>query len=169
MALARFVRALWVVDPAGGPPQRRGDLQVNWDAPVRTAIDELKGQVDTDAVIAAWEETLSAVEWTKVPRWVHGDLMPANLLVEDGRLTGVIDWEAFGIGDPAVDLAVAWNTLKTDARRVFRRMVQVDDATWTRGRGWALATGLVALPYYIETNPDLAANARFRIAQVLAG
>jgi aminoglycoside phosphotransferase (APT) family kinase protein len=43
----------------------------------------------------------------------------------------------------------------------------VDDASWERGRGWALWTGIVALPYYRETNPELAENAAFRIGQVL--
>jgi len=95
--------------------------------------------------------------------------MPANLLVTKGRLTGVIDWEAAGVGDPAVDLQVAWNTLSATGRAVLRRSLELDEATWARGKGWALCTGLVALPYYRETNPDLAANARFRIAEVLAG
>jgi aminoglycoside phosphotransferase (APT) family kinase protein len=43
----------------------------------------------------------------------------------------------------------------------------VDYASWERGRGWALWTGIVALPYYRETNPELAENAAFRIGQVL--
>ena len=168
-ALARFVRALWALDPAGGPPQRRGDLRLDWDGPVRAAIEELKGQVETPPLLAAWDEVLSARPWSLAPRWVHGDLMPANLVLQEGHLTGIIDWEAFGIGDPAVDLAVAWNTLTANSRSIFRRAVDVDDATWTRGRGWALATGVVALPYYVDTNPALASNARFRIAQVLGG
>jgi aminoglycoside phosphotransferase (APT) family kinase protein len=53
-------------------------------------------------------------------------------------------------------------------RRILRAELRVDDATWTRGRGWALWTGLVALPYYNETNPVLADNARYRIGEVLA-
>jgi aminoglycoside phosphotransferase (APT) family kinase protein len=88
--------------------------------------------------------------------------------VRDGRLAAVIDWGGFGVGDPAVDLPVAWNLLSGDARDVFRATLAVDDATWLRGRGWALWTGIVALPYYVETNPVLAANARYRIDQVLA-
>lgn len=94
--------------------------------------------------------------------------MPANLLVKGSRLTAVIDWGGFGLGDPAVDLMVAWNLLPASARRSFRSELGVDDATWIRGRGWALWTGLVALPYYQETNPLLTDNARYRIGQVLA-
>ena len=64
---------------------------------------------------------------------------------------------------------VAWTLLTADARRVFRAALDVDEATWDRGRGWALSTGLIALPYYKDTNPARAANARYRIGEVLAG
>jgi aminoglycoside phosphotransferase (APT) family kinase protein len=93
--------------------------------------------------------------------------MPGNLLLQGGKLTGVIDWGELGVGDPACDLMVAWNLLAVDTRSVFRAELGVDDATWARGRGWALSTGLVALPYYWTTNPVLAANARYRIREVL--
>ena len=165
-SLAALVLALWKIEPFGGPPQRRGDLR-GWDKPARDAIDALEGLLDGRALRAAWEESLAAETWSGAPRWVHADLMPANLLLESGLLSGVIDWEAAGVGDPALDLAVAWNALSAHAREVFRALVDVDEPTWIRGRGWALCTGLVALPYYIASNPELAANARFRITQVL--
>ena len=43
-----------------------------------------------------------------------------------------------------------------------------DDATWARGRGWALSVALIALPYYEQTNPVMVANARRRVVEVLA-
>ena len=91
-----------------------------------------------------------------------------NLLVRDGRLTGVIDWGSLGVGDPAVDLIPAWGALPADARDGFRAALGVDEATWTRGRGWALSIGLVALPYYVETNPVFAETARVLIRETLA-
>lgn len=51
-----------------------------------------------------------------------------------------------GVGDPACDVMVAWSFLSVNARDVFRAAAQVDDATWARGRGWALSVGLIALP-----------------------
>ena len=168
-ALAAFVSALWQLDVEDAPPQRRGDLRDQWDGPVRAAIAQLGAGIDASAAEDAWSQALAAPAWPGPPRWVHGDLMPANLLATAGRLTGVIDWEAAGVGDPAVDLMVAWNTLGREGRSIFRQSLEVDGETWARGRGWALCTGLVALPYYEKTNPELAANARFRIAQVLAG
>ena len=71
--------------------------------------------------------------------------MPGNLLVQSGTLAGVIDWGGLGLGDPACDLMVAWNLLPAGARDVFRAELGVDDATWARGRGLALWTGLLGL------------------------
>ena len=55
-----------------------------------------------------------------------------------------------------------------ESRAVFRAALSVDDATWVRGRGWALSWALIALPYYKNTNPEFAAMARRTIAEVLA-
>ena len=80
----------------------------------------------------------------------------------------MIDFGTLGSGDPAVDLIVAWNLLPVATRAVYRAALNVDDATWLRGRGWALSIALIQLPYYHETNLVLAANARYVIAEVLA-
>jgi aminoglycoside phosphotransferase (APT) family kinase protein len=165
--LARFLRALHRVGLADGPPTARGSSLGRFDDATRAALAALDGVIDTAAATAAWDVALQTPEWSDAPVWVHGDVMPANLLVRDGSLVGVIDWELLGLGDPACDLAVAWNLLRTGPREVFRAELGVDDETWARGRGWALWTGLVALPYYKETNPALADNARYRIGEVL--
>jgi aminoglycoside phosphotransferase (APT) family kinase protein len=165
--VARFVAALRRVDVAGGPPAGRGASLARWNDSTRAALSALEGIVDTDAATAAWDAALEAPAWPGPPVWVHGDLMPGNLLVQGGRLTAVIDWGGLGVGDPACDLMVTWNLFSAGPRKVFRAELGVDDATWARGRGWALWTGLVALPYYRDTNPVLADNARFRIHEVL--
>jgi hypothetical protein len=46
--------------------------------------------------------------------------------------------------------------------------VRVDDATWARGRGWALSIGLIGLPYYLDTNPEFVRYARRLIDETLA-
>ena len=105
---------------------------------------------------------------TEPPVWLHGDLQAGNLLARDGRLSGVIDFGCLGVGDPACDVMPAWAYLSADAREAFRAALPVDDATWARGRGWALSVGLIALPYYEHTNPGLAAIGRRAIDEVLA-
>jgi aminoglycoside phosphotransferase (APT) family kinase protein len=131
-------------------------------------VDALGSQVEAPAVLAAWDEALDAPVWTGPPTWFHGDLSPGNLLCRDDRLAAVIDFGSLGVGDPAVDLIVAWNLLPASARPGFRDAVDVDDATWARGRGWALSIALIQLPYYEHTNPGLTVVARRTVAEVLA-
>jgi aminoglycoside phosphotransferase (APT) family kinase protein len=138
------------------------------DQPTRAAIAASDGLVDTAAVIAIWAEALRIPPWEGPPAWAHADLSPGNLLVRDGRLAAVIDWGVAGVGDPTVDLIVAWNLLPASARPAFRAALGVDDDTWYRGRGWALSISMIQLPYYQHTNPALAANSRHVIAEVLA-
>jgi aminoglycoside phosphotransferase (APT) family kinase protein len=165
--LSRFVVALHAVDPAGAPRGNRGEPLVSRDAEVRGAIADLEGTLDTGAAMAAWEAALRVPDWRGPPMWLHGDLLSQNLLAVDGRLSAVIDWGGVGIGDPACDAAPAWTYLPAASRPLFRSALQVDDPTWARGRGWALCFGLVALPYYLETNPVLAGIARDAIEAVL--
>jgi aminoglycoside phosphotransferase (APT) family kinase protein len=166
--LAAVVRALQAARLPGAPPAGRGVPLARRDGSTRDAIAALSGMIDTDAATAAWRAALAAPEWTGRPVWVHGDLAPGNLLVANGRLTGVIDWAGAGVGDPACDMMVAWNLLPAPDRALFRDAVGADDATWLRGRGWALSVALIQLPYYRRTNPVLAASARHVIGEVLA-
>ncbi len=171
--LAQFVRALQAIDATGGPRPNpdtlgRGAPLATRDEKTREAIAACDGMIDTDAALAAWEVALAAPAWQGPPVWLHGDLQSGNLLAIDGRLTAVIDFGAMTIGDPACDLMVAWNLFTAGPRETFRQVIAVDEATWARGRGWALSPALIALPYYHETNPGLSAIARHAIAEVLA-
>jgi aminoglycoside phosphotransferase (APT) family kinase protein len=166
--LAQFVASLQQVNFADNEPSGRGERLALRDGPARSAIEALRGTVDTDAATAVWEASLRAPTWKRAPVWTHGDLIPTNLLVEKGQLTAVIDFGDLGVGDPACDLVAAWSVLSAETREVFRSALRVDDATWTRGRGWALSQALIIIPYYRNTNPVLVAVARRMIDEVLA-
>jgi aminoglycoside phosphotransferase (APT) family kinase protein len=172
--LAAFVRALWEVDPTGGPGPGdhnfgRGRPLAHRDARLREALAELDGVMDTAPMAALWEECLDAPAWDGEPRWVHGDLHGGNVLVDGGRVTGVIDWGGLGVGDPATDVMLAWTYLPASARQAFRDAVGADDAMWARGRGWALSVGAIAMPYYLERAPRIAALSRRYVEESLAG
>jgi aminoglycoside phosphotransferase (APT) family kinase protein len=166
--LARFVGQLRRIDPSGAPLSRRDTPMRLRDAEARAAIGSLRGIVDTAAATAAWETSLRAPAWDGNPAWTHGDLLPPNLLVSGGRISAVLDFGNVGMGDPAVDVIPAWSVFSNDGRDAFREGLDVDDATWTRGRGFALHQALLIIPYYPETNPALATMATRTVEAVLA-
>jgi aminoglycoside phosphotransferase (APT) family kinase protein len=171
--LARFLAALQGIDTAGGPSPGehnffRGVPLATRDAAVRSAIASLHGEMDVSAVTEAWEAALRAPEWEGPPVWIHGDFADGNLLTNGGRFSAVIDWGGLAVGDPACDLIAAWSFLSGEAREIFRTALSIDDATWARGRGWALSVALIALPYYWTTNPVRVDYSWHRIGEVLA-
>jgi aminoglycoside phosphotransferase (APT) family kinase protein len=171
--LAGFVCALMKIDPTGGPAPGehnfwRGVPLADRDEETRRCIAQCEGLIDTAAVIAAWEADLQAPVWDQPPVWIHGDIDPGNLLVVDGRLSAVIDWGGLAVGDPCYELQPAWNLFRGESRGAYRETLGFDDATWRRGRAFALSTAMVALPYYLNTNPVMVKMARHMIDEVLA-
>lgn len=171
--LAHFIAALQRIDATDGPPpgehnSARGEPLAIRDTRTREAIATLQGTLDADVVTAVWDTAIEAPPWPGPPVWIHGDLQSGNLLAQRGQLCAVIDFGCLGVGDPACDVMAAWLCLSAETRDVFRAILKVDDATWTRARGWALTFGLIALPYYQSTNPVLAGIARRAIDETVA-
>jgi aminoglycoside phosphotransferase (APT) family kinase protein len=65
-----------------------------------------------------------------------------------------LDFGSLGIGDPTVDLIVAWEVLDSAARDVFREATGIDEASWLRARAWALSLAMMNIRYYWRTMPD---------------
>ena len=128
----------------------------------------MEGEIDISRVTSVWDQVSHLPSWNKAPVWVHGDFLPGNIVVQNDRLTAVIDFSDLGIGDPACDLVIAWSLLNSHSRKIFREHLEnIDDDTWERGRGWALSIALIMLPYYKNSNPTLATLARRMIEHVL--
>jgi aminoglycoside phosphotransferase (APT) family kinase protein len=142
----------------------RGDPLASLDDTTRRNVaacrDIPRLDVDLDAALEIWDQAIAlrtrGVRTTT--RWYHGDLLAENLLVRDGRLAAVLDFGGLGVGDPTVDLVVAWELLDPSSREVFRRAVGVDETSWLRGRAWALGLALMTFPYYWSTMPDRCAS-----------
>jgi aminoglycoside phosphotransferase (APT) family kinase protein len=190
--LAEFLRALQGFTPAPAPapadpptptnPQppshpptadASGELAAqplaDRNAETRTAIAAVDGVFDAAALTKVWDAALEAPEWDRPAVWFHGDFHTGNLLTVDGRLSAVIDFGGLGLGDPACDLTIAYTLLTARTRAVFRDALGLDEAAWTRGRGWALATGLNAYTSYAETNPRVAEQTTRQIREALIG
>ncbi|MDQ1084515.1 MULTISPECIES: aminoglycoside phosphotransferase family protein [Microbacterium] len=147
--LAHVLVALRRTDATGGPAPGqhsafRGDPVSQWDEQVTRRFDLLDGS-QRDRARGVWRDAL-AVEFTGPPVWLHGDVAIGNLLVDTShRLSAVIDFGCSAVGDPACDTVIHWTQFRGPARRVFRDVLDLDDATWARGAGWTLWKGLIML------------------------
>ncbi|MFV8185541.1 aminoglycoside phosphotransferase family protein [Streptomyces spinosirectus] len=179
--LAGFITALQAADATGGPgPEQSnafrgvplGDARdsIAAEARVRPKIEALRGTdlVDTDVLAEVWDAALAAPAWKRAPVWIHGDLDAGNFLTRNGRLSAVIDFGTLAVADPAVDLVPAWKFLPARAREVFREAVGADDATWARGRGWALAGSLpVPEDPFFRDHPQRITAALHHLEQII--
>ena len=161
--LAEFLAALQSVDTTGGPrpgPHNwyRGGTLRTYDGQAQRALTTLDGHVDVNLAREIWQRALAARSDGE-DSWFHGDVAPGNLLLNDGELAAVIDFGTCGVGDPACDLAIAWTLLTADGRQAFRNRLSVDEATWARGRGWALWKTLVTCSHTLGDADEPAANA----------
>lgn len=173
--LAQFVTELREMEV---PPGAADDETLAWyrglplaslDSDFRDAAAEcrvLDLAIDTDEALRVWDRAVEAsFAAESTVGWYHGDLLAENLLLDDaGRLAAVLDFGGLAIGNPTVDLIVAWEVLDEEGRRDFRRALDVDDATWTASRGWALLIALITFPYYSATMPRRCAD-RLAMAQ----
>lgn len=164
--LAHFVHCLRILPVQAAPRGGRQPL-AEVDDETRAAIAVSAGLVDGEAARTAWGQALCAPVWDGAPVWIHGDLIPSNLLVQGGRLHAVIDFGSVGVGDPAMDLIPAWSVLGPAGRAAYRRALAVDEGTWQRGRGYALHQALLIIPYYAVSNPAFTAEAQRTVQQVL--
>jgi aminoglycoside phosphotransferase (APT) family kinase protein len=171
-ALAGFLNALRRVDATGGPApgehnSYRGGPLSTYEEEALQAVDALGDEVPAGAVRRVWDDAMST-SWDREPVWVHGDVAVGNLLVRDAQLGAVIDFGSSGVGDPACDTVIAWTFLSGPSRARFRAALDVDRATWSRGRGWALWKALISLVGHLERDAPEAALARRDIDQVVA-
>lgn len=163
--LCALISALQRVSPAGAPPGR-GIPLTERDHEIRHWLARFDGD---PRVTAEWERALAAPPWDGPPVWHHGDLDARNWLIRDGRIIGVIDWGAMGVGDPACDVMVAWKLHSPAARDAFREALPTDAATWERARGWVLSQAVAILAYYTpENNPTLFHEAESWLELVLS-
>ena len=164
--MARFITALHEIDLPDPPMCPRAAPLADSDELTRWGISELREEFDAETLTTIWDEALAAPPWPGPPVWVHADLTDGNILVRDGRIVAVIDWSFLGRAEPANDLDVAWDLFSGPSRQAFRELLEIDDATWARARGWAVKS-VIGVLYYRETNPGIVARCRRRLASVI--
>jgi aminoglycoside phosphotransferase (APT) family kinase protein len=121
---------------------------------MRTCFRRSEGLLDVAPLERLWDG------FRELPRTApdvmsHGDLIPGNVLVAGGRLTGILDGGGFGPADPALDLVAAWHLLDDGPRDALRAVLGSDDLEWARGRAWAFAQAMGLVWYYAASGPAL--------------
>jgi aminoglycoside phosphotransferase (APT) family kinase protein len=171
-AVGGFLGALHVPAPAEAPANPfRGVPLAERASTFAANLALIDGQVDRDAALRAWVAALAAPGYYGPPVWLHGDLHPANILVNDGLVSGVIDFGDITAGDPASDLSVAWMLLPASGHASFWSAYQAaggraGDAVRARARGWALNLAVVFLAHS-EDNPVIRQVGRRTLSTVL--
>jgi aminoglycoside phosphotransferase (APT) family kinase protein len=151
--LGRFLQALHRPAPPDAPLNPWRGVPLSHRAPsMADHITRVGDRLDRVRVLAAWEHLVRTPPWPAAPLWIHGDVHPGNLVLRDGRMSAVIDFGDLAAGDPATDLSVAWMTMSASVRLAFRDAARssdspIDDDTWARARGWALALGVAYLAH----------------------
>ena len=146
-SLAQFLRALHRAAPDEAPanPTHGGALSTHANG-IEDWLAVLAAGDRAAAARQIWDDAIASPEWDRAPSWVHGDLHPANVVVADGTLSGVIDFGELCAGDPAADLAAAWVLLPAGtAPRFLDAYGIADDAMIRRARGWAVLRALVLI------------------------
>lgn len=140
--LAKFLKELEAITdvpgPAPGPHNWwRGDHVSVYDKGAREQIEKLALIIDNNNALDLWKKAC-ATKWNKQPVWIHGDFAIGNMLIDNGKLSAVIDFGGTAVGDPACDLVIASTYLSEESRKVFIREMDLDEDTWLRARAWAL-------------------------------
>lgn len=169
--MAKFLKELQAIMDIKGPEPGqhnwwRGDHVSVYDKGAREQITELAEIIDAGQALALWDKA-SATRWNKQPIWIHGDFAIGNILMDDGKLSAVIDFGGAAVGDPACDLVMAWTYLNGKAREIFIYEMNMDPDTWLRARAWALWKATFELCQIADKNSPEAKTQKIIIAETI--
>lgn len=167
--LAEFIRGVRAIGTRGrtfSGKGRGGELRSH-DAWMETCFKRSGELLDVPQLRRTWA-AMRVLPRTARDVMNHGDLIPGNVLVSNGRLAGIIDVGGMGPADPALDLVGAWHLLEAGPRQVLRDDLDCGDLEWERGKAWALAQAMGLVWYYLESNPAVSLMGRRTLQRIMA-
>jgi aminoglycoside phosphotransferase (APT) family kinase protein len=167
--LAEFIRGVRAIETKGRTFRgtgRGGELPAH-DQWMAACLERSESLLDVPRLRLMWSRM------RELPRMApdtmtHGDLIPANVLVCDGRLVGVIDVGGLGPADPALDLVAAWHLLEDGPRQVLRDELGCEDLDWQRGEAWAFEQAMGLVWYYAVSNPSMSQLGQRTLARIMS-
>jgi len=149
--LGQFLSSLHRPAPADAPrnPFRGGPLSSRADG----AYDRFAIVTDSGnrrRLENLFRDSMEAPVHSGAPVWLHGDLHPLNILIEDEAISAVVDFGDITAGDPATDLSAGWSLVADAHEEFWRAYGGGDDSLRLRARGWAIALGLG----FVDTSAD---------------
>ena len=168
--LAEFIKGVHALDTRGrafGGKGRGGDL-MSHDAWTETCFERSEQLLDVPRLRRMWAALRTLPRGATEDVMTHGDLIPGNVLVSGGRLTGILDVGGLGPADPALDLVAAWHLLEAGPRQALREDLDCDDLCWERGKAWAFEQAMGVVWYYIESNPTMSRMGRRTLGRLTA-
>jgi aminoglycoside phosphotransferase (APT) family kinase protein len=168
--LAEFITGVRRIDTRGrrysGPG--RGGVLADHDEWIQECLIHSEGLLDVATLRRMWEAMRELPRGDSPDVMNHGDLLPGNLLVHQGRLTGVLDVGGLAPADPALDLVSAWHLLESAPRQVMRDRLSAGDEEWERGKAWAFQQAMGAVWYYVDSNPAFSHMGRRTLERIAA-
>ncbi|NJC69228.1 aminoglycoside phosphotransferase family protein [Planosporangium thailandense] len=168
--LAEFIADVRAIDTGGRTFRghgRGGDLRSH-DGWMETCFRRSEQLLDVARLRRIWADMRTLPRGETRDAMTHGDLIPGNVLVSNGRLAGVLDVGGLGPADPALDLVSAWHLLDSVPRQALREDLGCDDLEWERGKAWAFEQAMGAFWYYVESNPAMSQMARRTLDRITA-
>ncbi|RDL48830.1 Aminoglycoside 3'-phosphotransferase [Ensifer sp. M14] len=156
--LAGFLRVLHTLPlDTLGEPDAAVDPQAEWHELLADVDEKVLPLLPIDiaaAIRGRFEQFLVGDGHPRARAIIHGDFGAGNILVEDGQVSGVIDFAGCAIGDPAYDLASLSAGLGDDLLALMRPSLPGIDAMQDRIRFYRSTFPLLDVLFGLKHDDD---------------
>lgn len=166
--VAQFLKELAAINTKNGPlpgPNNfyRGGRLDFYYKQTQAALQKLSTYFDVTAYEQLWHQAVQN-RWLCNPVWIHGDMSPGNIIIENKQLKAVIDFSGIAVGEPSCDLVMAWTFFDETSKQIFKENLNYENNIWENGRAWALWKSLITLADMQDLQSP-AAQTQYKILQ----